>query len=89
MYAIRSYYVIEATKAIGLKPLKNPCPYDGHTKRQEIKEHIKALGAISPEVYDHLASAMRNAPNQELWPEQLAHKAIVKKFHEFWQKKHK
>ena len=51
--------------------------------------HIEALAAISPEVYDHLAAAMRNSPNQELWPEQLAQKTMVKKFHEFWQKKGK
>ncbi len=85
----REAEVIAAGKAIGLQPLKNPCPYDGHTKRQEIKEHIEALASINPEVYDHLAAAMRNSPNQELWPEQLAQKAMVKKFHEFWQKKGK
>ena len=85
----REAEVIAAGKEIGLQPLKNPCPYDGHTKRQEIKEHIKALASINPEVYGHLAAAMRNSPNQELWPEQLAQKAMVKKFHEFWQKKGK
>ena len=59
-------------RQLDLQPLRNPCPYDGHTKRQDIKEHIRELEKRSPEVYDHLAAAMRNAPNQELWPEQLS-----------------
>ena len=78
-----------AVQEIGLQPLKNPCPYDGQTKRQEIKEHIASLAAISPEVYDHLAAAMRNSPKQELWPEQLPQKIMVRKFRDFWQKKHR
>lgn len=83
----RESEIIAAVKELALNPLKNPCPYDGHTKRQEIKEHIAALTAISPDVYEHLSAAMRNAPNQELWPEQLPQKAMVNKFREFWQKK--
>lgn len=85
----RESEIIDAGEKTGLMPLKNPCPYDGHTKRQEIKEHIKTLASISPEVYDHLAGAMRTSPNQELWPETLTQKTLVKKFHAFWQKKHK
>ena len=43
---------------------------------QDIKEHIRELENLSPEVYDHLAAAMRNAPNQELWPAQLSQKPV-------------
>lgn len=71
---------------IGLKPLKNPCLYDGRTKRQEIKEWLKSFDAISPEAYEHFAAAMRQSPEQELWPEKLAQKASLEKFRKFWHK---
>lgn len=68
---------------LGLQPIKNPCPYDGHTMRQDIKEHIAALDAQYPEIYDHLAAAMRNSDRQELWPAKPG-KELLGKFHAFW-----
>ena len=44
---------------LNLHPLKNPCPYDGHTKRQEAKELLRSLQGFNAEAYDHLAAAMR------------------------------
>ena len=83
----REAEIIDMVRQLDLQPLRNPCPYDGHTKRQDIKEHIRELEKLSPEVYDHLAAAMRNAPNQELWPEQLSQKQLADKFHNFWRQK--
>lgn len=70
-----------------LKPLKNPCPYDGFTTRQDVKEHIAELDAKYPEVYEHLAAAMRCQENQELWPDKLNQKELAQKFRAFWNKK--
>ena len=42
---------------LNLHPLKNPCPYDGHTKRQEAKELLRSLQGFNAEAYDHLAAA--------------------------------
>lgn len=72
-------------QTIGLKPLKNPCPYDGHTNRQEMKELITKLDSISPGVYEHLAAAMREA-DQELWPSKPEQTNMLKLFRHFWQK---
>ena len=83
----REAEIIDMVRQLDLQPLRNPCPYDGHTKRQDIEEHIRELEKRSPEVYDHLAAAMRNAPNQELWPEQLSQKQLADKFHNFWRQK--
>ena len=83
----REAEIIDMVRQLDLQPLRNPCPYDGHTKRQDIKEHIRELENLSPEVYDHLAAAMRNAPNQELWPAQLSQKQLADKFHNFWRQK--
>ena len=82
----REAEIISMVQQLGLTPLKNPCPYDGHTKRQEAKELIAALQKFNPEAYDHLAAAMRTAP-QELWPAKCTKQKLADKFHTFWQQK--
>ena len=54
--------------------------------RQDIKEHIAKLDALYPDVYDHLAAAMRCSDKQELWPEKPG-KELLGKFHAFWGRK--
>ena len=83
----REYEIRSLVKKLGLTPIKNPCPYDGHTMRQDVKEHIKALNSQYPELYDHLASAMRNQEGMDLWPAKLANKDLAQKFKAFWGKK--
>lgn len=83
----RETEIISNIQQLNLVPLKNPCPFDGHTKRQEIKEQIATLSTLAPKVYDHLAAAMRTSPKQELWPTQLPQKELVALFRSFWQKK--
>jgi tRNA 2-thiocytidine biosynthesis protein TtcA len=79
----REQEIRELVERLGLKPIKNPCPYDGHTMRQDIKEHIAALDAQYPEIYEHLAAAMRNSDRQELWAPKPG-KELLQKFHTFW-----
>ncbi len=83
----REQEVIDYVDTLQLQPLKNPCPYDGHTKREETKELIRRLSAVYPEVYEHLAAAMRTSPQQELWPQALNQKEMATKFRQFWGKK--
>ena len=45
----REAEIIDMVRQLDLQPLRNPCPYDGHTKRQDIKEHIRELEKLSPE----------------------------------------
>ena len=82
----REEEIRQLVKEIGLEPIKNPCPYDGYTMRQDIKEHIAELNAKYPEVYDHLAAAMRIPEKCELWPSKLHPKDMVNKFRTFWKK---
>lgn len=63
----REAEIISMVDELNLHPLKNPCSYDGHTKRQEAKELLRSLQCFNAEAYDHLAAAMRFA-NAELWP---------------------
>ncbi len=80
----RESEIRQLVNKLGLQPLKNPCPYDGRTMRQEIKEHIVRLNDRYPEAYEHLAAAMRCSRQQELWPARPDPKALAKKFRDFW-----
>lgn len=68
----------------GLPPLPSPCPLDGKTKRQEVKELIQTLSLTNPEIYDHLSSGMRESAIQELWPSALTREQMQKKHIDFW-----
>lgn len=83
----REYEIRSLVKKLGLQPIKNPCPYDGFTTRQEVKDHIRELNQRYPEVYGHLASAMRTSSGQELWPARPNNKEMKQKFDTFWKKK--
>ena len=83
----RESEIRELVAKLGIKPLKNPCPYDGHTMRQDVKEHIAELNERYPEVYDHLLAAMRSSERQELWPAKPTDKEMVAKFRAFWGRK--
>ena len=64
----REREIIENANKLGLQPLKNPCPYNGNTKRQEIKEMLSSLEAKDPEYYRRFSAAMRGGDTAELWP---------------------
>lgn len=52
----------------GFTPEPSPCPNDGHTIRQTVKELITKLGGENPTLYDHLAAGMRQGALGDLWP---------------------
>jgi len=60
----------DAVKLHGFTPEPSPCPHDGHTIRQTVKELIAKLEqeVPIPDLYDHLAAAMRQGNTGELWP---------------------
>lgn len=66
-------YFTEAEVVDGLrftlaKPVKNPCPYSGKTKREKVKTILNDLIKENANVYTHLLSAMRDGKKIELWP---------------------
>ena len=75
-----------SVKIHGFTPLSSPCPLDGYTKRQEIKEFIHKLEKENKAIYTHLASAMRQSPTSELWPPELSREAMKDKHLAFWRK---
>ena len=64
LYSIRpliyvSEYETESLiKSLGVAPVKNPCPADGNTKRQEIKELIKSLSKTYPTIRENIFGAV-------------------------------
>lgn len=64
----REQEVREALPYHGFTPVPSPCPHDGHTIRQTVKELIPKLARDIPDLYPHLASAMRFGALGELWP---------------------
>ena len=57
-----------AVKRNDLPVVKNICPADGATKRQEIKELIAELSQRYPDLKDYVFSAMQRLPLPEWGP---------------------
>lgn len=76
----------EAVPVHGFTPVPSPCPLDGKTKRQEIKELIERMGETAPELYSHLGAAMRQKETMQLWPQELSREELKAKHIAFWRK---
>lgn len=57
-----------------LPVVKSPCPIDGATNRQTVKNLIVELGKIYPDLFDRLAAAMRKSSVGDLWDAPLSQK---------------
>ena len=63
----RESEIIKATRKLGINIVPSPCPLDGTTHRQRVKELIAELDAEDNQVYAHLAAALRENAVGELW----------------------
>ncbi|WP_371362290.1 tRNA-cytidine(32) 2-sulfurtransferase [Sporomusa rhizae] len=83
----REREIKEIISELGLTPVASPCPINGKTKRQEVKERIAALEQTDPAFYAHLAAAMRGGKPTELWPAELDRQQLKQKHTAFWRPK--
>lgn len=83
---MRESEVSRAREYTGFEPIPSPCPYDGHTKRQEVKELIAQLSTSDNNVFTNLAAAMRSGDHLELWPEKISNSEIKDKNEKIWYK---
>lgn len=60
-------YSIHMAKELNLPVLKNPCPADGNTRREEMKNLLKELCRRYPNADEMLLSALRNEDQYALW----------------------
>ncbi len=54
--------LVRMAEALALPVVKNACPADGHTKRQEVKELIAQLSGRYPDLKDYVFGAMQRLP---------------------------
>lgn len=50
-----------------LPVVTNPCPHDGHTRRDEMKAIVSDLSARYPDFRDRFLSALHNVSQENLW----------------------
>lgn len=62
---VRESEIREFTR--GFDILESPCPFDGKTNRQRIKNLIKELEKDFPDIFSHLGAAMRKNSIGEMW----------------------
>lgn len=60
-------YVLHMRRELELPVLKNPCPADGHTKRQEMKELLSEMCRRYPDFKEKFLSALKNDHQYALW----------------------
>lgn len=65
----------------GLPVVKNRCPADGSTRRQEVKELVAALSKQYPKLKDYVFGAMQRLPLPEWGPQ--AHRRVPPPEQEF------
>ena len=64
---LREFQIESFVKKNNFGVVKSPCPIDGKTNRQNIKNLIATLGKDFPDLFEHLAAAMRESSIGELW----------------------
>ena len=64
---IREFEVEKFARRQGFEILKSPCPFDGATNRQRVKNLIRDLEKDFPDLFNHLAAAIRKNSIGELW----------------------
>ena len=64
---LREFEVKSFVAANNFDVLKSPCPIDGTTNRQTVKNLIVDLRKIFPDLFNHLTAAMRKNSIGDLW----------------------
>jgi len=64
--------IIHLARVLNLPVMQNPCPANGHTKRQEMKALLSELGRRYPRLQETMLSALQNDRQYSLW-EKAAH----------------
>lgn len=60
-------HVLHMKKELALPILVNPCPANGHTKRQEMKELLAGFSKRYPGVKEMMLAALQNDKQYALW----------------------
>ena len=77
MVYVPEKHVIHMVRTLELPVVKNPCPADGNSKREEIKQLIATLCKTYPHLKDYMLSALQNTAQYGLWDQNQAGGAPV------------
>ena len=72
MIYVPEKHVIHMARTLNLPVVKNPCPADGNSKREEIKALIASLCKTYPHLKDYMLSALQNTTQYGLWDQKQA-----------------
>ena len=72
MVYVPEKHVIHMARTLNLPVVKNPCPADGNSKREEIKALIASLCKTYPHLKDYMLSALQNTAQYGLWDQKQA-----------------
>lgn len=64
--------IVHEARAQRLPVVKNPCPADGHTARQEVDDLLRELTPRYPFIRERLLSALQNKEQYGLWDHKRA-----------------
>lgn len=79
----REQEIQEAIKYHGFAPVPSPCPFDGHTIRQKVKDIIREMSLDNPQLYPHLAAAMREDAVGELWAPAKTRRQMQRQYYDY------
>lgn len=65
MIYVEEKTIIRIVSELGLPVLQNPCPANGCTKRQDMKDLISYWEKLNPQLRDNLLGALKNS---DIWP---------------------
>ena len=67
MVYIEEYMTKKATKEFNYPVIVNPCPANGSTKRQDVKELLAQLNSTMPGVKKNIFGALNNSEKLFIW----------------------
>lgn len=65
-------HVIHVVKSLSLPVVHNPCPADGNSKREEMKDLLRTLTKTYPQIKEYLLAALQNTAQYGLWDQKQA-----------------
>lgn len=67
MVYVPESHIVHLTQKLALPVVSSPCPVNGHTKREDIKELIDMICTRFPDAREYMLSALRNEEQYGLW----------------------
>ena len=83
---LREFEIEKFVEEKNFEVVKSPCPIDGKTNRQTVKNLITDLNKIFPDLFQHLTAAMRKNSVGELWDEKKSRQDMKKIYYSYVKK---